>query len=459
MHVSTPTSISTAWCFRMKRCPVTIIYDHGDGHTYIYLSALRANVPVQGAGHASRHCCFLGLFAISLQTRFELSPTGDSHAWEARIGHPSKRGLSSLFTMGQATNAGTIVGALMALLSILAVSARFYARHIRKSGLSWDDWLILVSLLTTIATDILGICAITGDPTGPAAATVMSETDQYTPADVLYTQLSWATTLVYFTITSTTKLSILFLYSRLFSVDQTFRRMIDILSVLVIAFWIGCTVANLLNCIPFKYTWINSQDNPRFCFNYNVYWFASAICEAFLDILIILLPIKVISGLQFTTKQKVAVASVFMLGIFVIASGLLKAFFGYIPGSREPDFSRTQLWTTVHCGVGIVCACLPVCWPLFTRLGKARPYTWPGISSLWRYWHGLSSWRSVEQPSHSHHRSSSEARFEMVSNNFTSRGFGVSFSRFGREQHEEHDEYFAPSVPHSKGSVAAASVV
>ncbi|KAF2972178.1 hypothetical protein GQX73_g1368 [Xylaria multiplex] len=255
------------------------------------------------------------------------------------------------------TNTNTTVGAIIAVLAIVSVAARFYVRCNRKAGLKWDDWLILVSLLITLGADILAIVglslilespfstllmspsrvnsfqAITSNPSGPNKATITVGTTEYTPADIFYTKLSWATTVLYFSITSTTKLSILFLYNRLFSVDQLCRRLIILLSVLVLIFWTGGTLADLLNCVPTKYVWINSQDDPRYCINFNIFWFSSAVVEALLDVMIILLPIKVVMGLQFTTKQKIAVTSVFLVGAFVIASGLLKAIFGYIPGS------------------------------------------------------------------------------------------------------------------------------
>lgn len=156
--------------------------------------------------------------------------------------------------------------------------------------------------------------ALAGDPSGPEAATVATDTDEYTAANVRYTQLSYVSTVLYFTIASTMKLSILLMYNRLFSVSRSFRRQIAILFGIVIGFWIGCTVANLLDCVPIEYTWINSLADPRYCFNYNIFWFASGICEAFIDVMIIMLPVRVVLGLQLNRKQKIAVSSVFLLG-------------------------------------------------------------------------------------------------------------------------------------------------
>lgn len=77
----------------------------------------------------------------------------------------------------------------------------------------------------------------------------------------------------------------------------------------------------------------------------------------------------------------------------VIISGLLKVIFSYAPNSREPSFNRTEIWTTVHCGIGMVCACLPVCWPLVVRVAKLRP------ASIQKQWRRLSGWSSMEKSS------------------------------------------------------------
>lgn len=53
------------------------------------------------------------------------------------------------------TTVTTAVGGLVAVLAIVAVTFRFYTRYFTKAGLGWDDWLILLSLIVAIATDIV----------------------------------------------------------------------------------------------------------------------------------------------------------------------------------------------------------------------------------------------------------------------------------------------------------------
>ncbi|KAI0100953.1 hypothetical protein GGR51DRAFT_575083 [Nemania sp. FL0031] len=299
----------------------------------------------------------------------------------------------------------TGVGAAIAALAIITVVFRFYARYKTRAGLKCDDWLVLVSLsvckssrdfkslllqvLVRTTKYILVLYANGVNPTGAERASVPSAVDN-APADVLYTKISFIATVLYFAVTASSKLSILFLYNRLFSVSAKFRRHVIVLSCVVIGYWVGTTVADLLNCIPIKYTWVNSLADPRYCINYNIFWLATGVVEAFIDVLILLLPIEVVLKLHLSTKKKIAVRSVFIIGAFAIVSGVMKVVYGYVPGSRQPSFSRTLLWTTVHSGTGIICACLPVCWPVLVSLGKFREWNW--VPSIKYRGHGFSGW-------------------------------------------------------------------
>jgi len=53
--------------------------------------------------------------------------------------------------------ATTAVGALVIVLAVLSVALRFYTRHFTRAGFGWDDWLILLALIATIATDVLAL--------------------------------------------------------------------------------------------------------------------------------------------------------------------------------------------------------------------------------------------------------------------------------------------------------------
>ncbi|KAI1454243.1 hypothetical protein F4805DRAFT_328688 [Annulohypoxylon moriforme] len=294
-------------------------------------------------------------------------------------------------------NTSTIIGVLLVILALFSVIFRFYARYHTKAGFGWDDWLILLALITIIISDILVLWANSVDPNGDTVASNTDPSYEYTPEDVLFTKIDYIATILYYTITSATKLSILFMYRRLFSVNSLFRRQVLIVSILVIGFWIGCTVADLLDCIPIEWTWNNALADPQYCFNYNIFWLASGIVETIIDVLIIAMPIRLVIGLQMNRSKKIAVVIVFLLGLFVILSGLVKVILSYAPGNREPAFARTEVWTTVHCCTGVICACLPICWPLISRLINTRLGSWLAVSSIRKRWYAFSGWSSMDR--------------------------------------------------------------
>lgn len=191
------------------------------------------------------------------------------------------------------------------------------------------------------------------------------------------------------------------MYQRIFNISTSFRCRVFVASGLVIGRWVGCTVATLTNCIPLKWSWINSFADPRYCFNYNIFWMASGACEIFLDVMILTLPVSVVLRMHLSLKQKLTVLGIFFLGGFTIITGLTRVILGYPNGSRVPSYSNTEVWTTVHTGMEIVCVSLPIFRPLVKRVTVSFSST--RISNL------LFSHREVETL-HSPGRSSISAR-------------------------------------------------
>ena len=152
------------------------------------------------------------------------------------------------------------------------------------------------------------------DSTGAAASDTLDPNYAYTSQDIMYMKLTFIASVLYFAIAGSTKLGILLMYYRIFNMDRAFRYQLALAILLVVAWWIGCEVASLTNCIPLQWSWLNSLSDPRYCFNYNIFWVASGAIEAFIDTIVLGLPIRVIITLQLTAKKKAAAACIFLLG-------------------------------------------------------------------------------------------------------------------------------------------------
>lgn len=251
-----------------------------------------------------------------------------------------------------------MAGAILIVLGIVTTASRFYSRWSIKAGFGWDDWTILIAMLTgilpgaltiwgayfsfvspfrrpsrirfCIATYISGECtcmpwveranktdarlASSVSKMGPAAASNFDPGYVFTPADILYTKITFSESVLYFLITCTTKLSLLLLLHRIFAISRSFRIQIYTAEAAVVAFWISATVADLLNCIPLEWTWKNGNADPRYCINYNTFWLVTGIFESVIDLVILALPLGMVFKLHLNRSKKFGVAGIFLLG-------------------------------------------------------------------------------------------------------------------------------------------------
>lgn len=54
-------------------------------------------------------------------------------------------------------DASTVAGVILIVLGIITVASRFYSRWFTKAGFGWDDWTILIAMLTGIVPGALTI--------------------------------------------------------------------------------------------------------------------------------------------------------------------------------------------------------------------------------------------------------------------------------------------------------------
>ncbi|KAF1977223.1 hypothetical protein BU23DRAFT_436533, partial [Bimuria novae-zelandiae CBS 107.79] len=268
-------------------------------------------------------------------------------------------------------NATLAVSGLVIALAVVSTGLRFYTRIFTKSGLKADDWAIFSAVLFTLATAAITLTANSISPNGLWVSENTDTSYVYTDHDVLYLKLAFGTSILYFTISSTTKLGILLMYNRIFNVSNSFRAQLYAASALVIGWWIGCTVAAFTNCIPLKWSWVNSFADPQYCFDYNLFWMASGACEIVLDVMILAMPVSVVVRMKMSWRRKITVLGIFALGAFTIVTGLVRVVLGFKKNSRVPSYSNTEVWTTIHAGMSIACASLPIFRPLMRRISES----------------------------------------------------------------------------------------
>ena len=59
----------------------------------------------------------------------------------------------------------------------------------------------------------------------------------------------------------------------------------------------------------------------------------------------------------------------------MIITGIIKVILAYNPGGHSPLYGAADIWVTLHAGMAIVCACLPILKPLVTRFNPSASST------------------------------------------------------------------------------------
>ncbi|KAK2591114.1 hypothetical protein QQS21_011202 [Conoideocrella luteorostrata] len=257
-------------------------------------------------------------------------------------------------------------------LDIFFVGLRFWAARLVRRKISADDYLIVLSMITTLALEsvmIWGIFNGMGMRSSDLAPEQLSVQLQLIPA----TYVTWTVA------TTTFKLSVLFLYIRIMSWPMV-KRLSYILMGLTLAYCITFMAVFVTTCSPdLSQLW-----NPRpdgHCRDLNIGQLGSVSTNLALDVLIIALPMPFLWSLKMRTRNKVVVITAFSLGFITIAIMIWRIQRLVSTGSNpKADFVQDlpvlALTTTLELWLCIIIACIPTIGPII------KTYVKPVIKKL-----------------------------------------------------------------------------
>ncbi|KAH7324810.1 hypothetical protein B0I35DRAFT_476023 [Stachybotrys elegans] len=265
-----------------------------------------------------------------------------------------------------------IMTVIFTLLIITCVFLRFRARNITKAGLQVDDWLALVALVLTLALNGVFLAGtIEGAITGHSI--VVNGRPVTNDLEILMQRYKYAYQTMEKVVFGMIKLSILFLWKRLFGTSRTFT-IISYVMIAIVACWM----------VAFFFETV-FQCGTNWPLNWAPIYVFLAECTASLDVLtvfgvtdvvtdliIIAMPIPLIWSLQMPRNKKIAVTGIFALGFFTTGAAVARLFY-YLATSynqeENPDFigdvTLTLLWSTIEANVAMTVCCLPVLGPIF----------------------------------------------------------------------------------------------
>ncbi|KAL4810147.1 hypothetical protein BDV18DRAFT_156522 [Aspergillus unguis] len=260
------------------------------------------------------------------------------------------------------------VGIAFVSVSTIVVALRLFTRIRLVSSPGWDDWFLLLALVTDYA--CFGVMVVE-DTYG------LGKPESTVPPDVYRAQLKmlWISVPLYNLCLNLTKVSVVFLYLRLFT-TRTYQIILKVLLVFIVISAIYMVLGTLLVCIPVSSFW--NQD-PGHCVERAVIWYLNAALQIAGDLVLVILPMPQLWIMRIPAKQKVCLIAIFALGLIVCATSAAR-FHSLVMFLQAKDYSRTvpsqrqdnkklikktgqhgilALTSILEANVAILCASLP----------------------------------------------------------------------------------------------------
>ncbi|KND86233.1 hypothetical protein TOPH_09134 [Tolypocladium ophioglossoides CBS 100239] len=168
------------------------------------------------------------------------------------------------------------------------------------------------------------------------------------------------------------KFSVLWLYTRLFSI-RSFKRWAYGLMGIVVCYGIAFMILFMTRCEPVWQQWDPQPGGS--CRNITNDEIISVVINMSIDIAIIILPLPVLWGLQLALRYKVVITIMFSIGLMTISIMAWRLQFTIV-SSSDPDFvfnfititliSFLELW------LGVIVACIPTLAPLIKIYVKPK---------------------------------------------------------------------------------------
>ncbi|KAF2639294.1 hypothetical protein P280DRAFT_519485 [Massarina eburnea CBS 473.64] len=241
----------------------------------------------------------------------------------------------------------------------------------------------------------------------------------------------WASLWIYNVALTSTKLSIVIQYLRIFP-NARFR-LVCFVAIGVISVWGAWAIfGNIYICLPVSFFW-DKKVLGGHCLDQKMVFFTNATMNIIQDVLILIMPIPVLRSLSIPAKQKRVLISVFLCGglVPIISVVRLKPL-GWIADSTDPTFDNlpTALLSAIEVNIGIICACLPSMRPLLSAM---MPSYFPDVS------------RYSNVP-----RAYDEERVKDLQTERTSVTYPSRVA--SRGYHSRHGSNSQPYTPHGRGS-------
>ncbi|MCJ1426353.1 hypothetical protein MMC29_004256 [Sticta canariensis] len=245
--------------------------------------------------------------------------------------------------------------AICIAIATTAVLLRLIARRMCKASIQADDWMIIFALLLA-AGGVSGVLVCVSFNGGKHSILVTNPkgfAKSVLVAEYFYTSAVAAV-----------KISILLLYRRLFP-DHRFHIILWSFGAFILTYSTVQFLVTLFQCRPISGAWdpfIRAK-----CIKLNVVFMIMGSLNVVTDVITLCLPMPLLWHLNASTKRRLQVMSMFLLGGFVCIASAYRVAKTSSLSLSDAAWSDVDaaVWGAVEVCVGILSACLPVMRPLF----------------------------------------------------------------------------------------------
>ncbi|KAJ5958330.1 uncharacterized protein N7479_005480 [Penicillium vulpinum] len=315
-----------------------------------------------------------------------------------------------------------IVNIICLILAFLVVSLRLYTRLRITCSAGVDDVLIIIGLVfaiamatvTSIATENFGMNRHIWDIELSHLVTIQ--------------KLNLCFQILFSLSSSFTKISLLWFCRRLLGKGNfvLYNWTFILAIVFVGASSVLFALISIFQCSPIRAYWQISPTEPYHCMNAGAIVFSASVINIFTDFLVTTLPMPLIWSLKLPTRQRLAVISIFALGVIVNVAGSVRTV--YVWKSLVTGYDATWLgWpvpiaAAVEISLGLICSSAPALRPLIAAFLPHLLSSTRNISSSYnqrsrsnKHWYSTGRSRASRLAADgSHQLASSSDRFEIM---------------------------------------------
>ncbi|KAI0381323.1 hypothetical protein F5Y04DRAFT_280856 [Hypomontagnella monticulosa] len=247
---------------------------------------------------------------------------------------------------------------ILIVASTIAIVLRYKARRIRAAPWKADDWLVSSAMVGRITRNTrranratqgtIGTHTMTDPETG--AVIVTSHENQIS----MFGAISQILTVIAL---GTLKFGVVMFYRRIF-IGDWFKRLSIAMLVLITLWSVAFFFATIFQCNGLNLDLMlkSIQTFKDICCKYKDIQLAHCVSDVATDILVLSMPLPEIWKLRMTTRQKIVISLIFLIGLLYVYSS------GHGTACVE---TNVLVWSYVEVGVGVVAACLPTLKPIF----------------------------------------------------------------------------------------------